>query len=363
MSEQDGVHPALWLLLGALALLAALIVLPLWSFIFGGLIVGFLGHPIFKRLHRWSSGRRALSAAGSLVIVATVVLVPVGWLGYHLVRQAQELAESITLEQLRGMLAQVTEVTQRYLGWPQVEPGETAVQAAIDAGLPRAKEALLAWLPDAAAFLGDFFLGVSIVLFIGYYALRDGDRLVRYVEKLLPLDPDAEERLFDQTTSAMEAVVFGQVATAGVQGIAAGIGLWLFGVPAPIVFGFVCGALSLLPFLGSPVVYIPASGYLLATGQIGQGLGLLAWGLLFVASIDNVLKPKLMGGHAGIHPTVALVGVVGGLIVFGFLGFILGPIVLTLFLTVVEIYKDLREDPPEPDESLTPAPAGDPEAP
>ncbi|PSG96329.1 hypothetical protein BRD56_11605 [Thermoplasmatales archaeon SW_10_69_26] len=356
MGTSEDIHPAMYLLLAALAVLSFLMVAPLWSLIFGGLLVGYLGYPIFARIYDWLAPRRAISAALSLIVLSILVLVPAGYLGYELVLQTQDLAQQVTVADVRESLEGVTNWTREYLGWPETREGQTPADAAIEQAVPQARQAVLNALPNAAQFLAEFGLGVSVVLFIGYYALRDGDRLVDFVEELMPLQPDTEERILDEVRNYTDAVVFGQVATAVVQGLAAGLGFWIFQVPAPVLFGFLTAILSLLPVIGPPLVWLPVSVFLIASGATGRGVGLLIWSALLVSTIDNVVKPKIMSERSGMHPTIALLGVIGGLIAFGFMGFLLGPVILALFLTMLGIYMEQRPTPPQKELDQPPVP-------
>jgi predicted PurR-regulated permease PerM len=359
MRGDEGIHPAMYLLLAMLAVLSFMMIAPLWSLIFGGLLVGYLGYPIFARIYAWLAPRRAISAALSLLVLLVLVLVPAGYLGYELVTQTQGLVTNVTADDVRSSLEGVTNMTREYLGWPEVREGQTPAEAAIEQAVPRLRGAVLSSLPNAAQFLAEFGLGVSVVLFIGYYALRDGDRLVDYVEELMPLEPHTEDRILDEVRNYTDAVVFGQVATAVVQGLAAGLGFWIFQVPAPVLFGFATAVLSLLPVIGPPLVWLPISIFLIASGSTGRGVGLLIWSALLVSTIDNVLKPKIMSERSGMHPTIALLGVIGGLVAFGFMGFLLGPVILALFLTMLNIYMDQRPDPPQRSPSRPPTPDGE----
>lgn len=346
-SERGGIHPMLYLLIGILGVLTFLIVAPLWSFILGGLFLGYLGTPIF----RWVKGyveRRDVAAAASLLLLAVIILAPTGYLGYQLVLETQSIAQGVSTADAQRWLEAGANITREYTGWPEVTGDETPGQALVDEVVPRLRAAVLNWLPNAASFLAEFALGVTVVFFIGYYALRDGDRLVRFVEDFLPLTPATEQRIIDEVQNSLDAVVFGQLLTALGQGVLAGLGFWLFGVPAPVLLGFLSAVLSLLPIVGPPLVWLPAGVFLIVQGHTARGIGLLVWGAILVSTLDNVVKPKLMSERSGMHPTVALLGVLGGLIAFGFMGFLLGPVVLASFLMLVRIYMEQRPEPAPP---------------
>ncbi len=337
------IHPSLYILLGVLAVLSFFIVAPLWPFILGGLLVGYLGYPVFRWLHKHIP-HRAVAASLALIILILAVIVPMGYIGYELVLQTQGLAQQVTVDEVQGMAESAGNLTREYFGWPQVSENQTVADAVIEEVVPRARGAVLGWLPNAPIFLAQFGLGVTVVLFIGYYALRDGDRFIDFIEDLLPLQRSTEQRIIDEMANSLDAVVFGQVATAAIQGALMGVGFWVFGVPAPVLWGFVTAVLSLLPVVGAPIVWLPAGIILIVTGSTGSGIGVLLWGAVLVSTIDNVIKPKIMAERSGMHPTLALLGAIGGLIAFGFMGFLVGPLVLAMLMTFIRIYLEQRQE-------------------
>lgn len=334
-------HPMLYVLLGVLGLLSLMIVAPLWSWVFGGLLLGYLGHPLYRRISR-DVKRRSLAAAIALLLMMVMILVPLSYMGYQLVIQARGLAEGFTAGEVRELLETSTNFTRSNFGWPAVQENETGAEAVIDEVVPRARQAFLNWLPNAATYVGQMTLGIFVAVFVGYYTIKDGDKLVAFVEEALPLRPTTEKELIAEARGALDAVLIGQLLTALIQGSLLGLGFWVFGVPVPIFWAFVATVLSVLPVIGPPFVWGPAALFLIATGDTFRGIGLLIWGAVLVSTSDNIIKPKLMEAHSGMHPTIALLGVLGGLISFGFVGFIVGPVILALFLMLVHVYIDHR---------------------
>lgn len=342
------VDPALYLLLGVLGVLVFLVVAPLWSAIFGGLIVGYLGRPTY----RWLLARvdRPGAAAGlTLTGLSLAVLLPGAYLAYVMVQEATQLARTFTAEDVEAALEGVAELTQTWLGWPATTPETTGAEALAAEILPRLRQVLIGWLPNAATFLVGFLIAATVVAFVAYYTLKDGEALVDFVLDLVPMDPRTEARLLQDVGRSLDAVIFGQVATALVQGALAGIGFWIFGVPSPVLLGFVSAVLSILPAIGPFLVWLPAGVYLLAEGRTGAAVGMLAWGALVVSTADHVIRATVISTRGDMHPTVALVGVIGGFVAFGVMGFILGPVVLALFVTLLRIYLEQRPSPREAD--------------
>lgn len=341
----ERVHPSFYLLMGALGVLVFLVVAPLWSAIFGGLLLGYFSYPAYERV-RDRVERPGAAAGLTLAGLSVLVLVPGGYLGYVMVLEASDLVRTVTAQDVQMALTSFAEFTNAWLGWPEVTPGSTPGEALAADLVPRLRQAVGAWLPNAASFLAGFTVAATIVVFVAYYTLKDGEAMVDFVLDLSPFPEATEERIVGDIGRALDAVVFGQVATALVQGVLAGLGFWVLGVPSPVLLGFVSAVLSILPVIGPFLVWLPASVYLLSIGRTGAGVALFLWGLLVVSTADHVIRSTLISSRGNMHPTIALVGVLGGLLAFGVTGFILGPVVLALFVTLLRIYLEQRPTPP-----------------
>jgi predicted PurR-regulated permease PerM len=149
----------------------------------------------------------------------------------------------------------------------------------------------------------------------------------------------------NRTRDVITAVLYGQLLIAVLQGLVGGLGFLIFGIENPVFWGFTMGVLSFIPLLGPPAVWLPAAIYLIYAGNLVSGIGLIIYGVVIVMNIDNFLKPKLIGGKSGMHPIVVLVGILGGITLFGFAGFIIGPIILALALLIIKFYnEDLKKE-------------------
>lgn len=338
----EGVHPALYTLIGVVGVLVFFVVAPLWAAILGGMLVGYLGYPVMEKVSEHVEGDG--KAAGlSLALIALGLLIPMGLTGYLLVLEARSVFASFTAERTMEWLQSVAEFTRSWVGWPDVDPDQTAGGALLAELAPWLRTQLLSWLPSAAQFAFEFFLAATVVVFIGYYALKDGPALVDFVVDLLPFDPTTETRLVGDVGRYLDAVVFGQVATALVQGALAGLGFWALGVPSPVLLGFLSAVLSILPGIGPFLVWIPAALFLFATGAVVRGTLLVIWGGGIVSTSDHLIRSKVISAKGGMHPSLALVGVIGGLIAFGLMGFVVGPVLLALFVTLLGLYIEERE--------------------
>ena len=188
------------------------------------------------------------------------------------------------------------------------------------------------------------FIGIFTSLFITYYLVKDGGQLVNYAKSILPIKPDDQNKLIKRFSEVTYAVVYGNVIVALLQGMLTSVGFFVFGVPSPFVWGIITVFTSLIPFLGTYVIWLPASVFLMieaynAGDGIGflLGIGLLLYGFLIISSIDNILKPKIIGGRANLHPVLVLLGVIGGLSVFGLIGIIVGPVIIAMTTTTIQM--------------------------
>ncbi len=199
--------------------------------------------------------------------------------------------------------------------------------------------------------LPGIILSVIVTFFITFYLFMDGPKLVEKCKNLIPLKSIHKEHLFKKFQDTTYAVIYGSIIVAVIQGTLGGIGFFLFGIQSPILWGIIMMITALIPFVGTAVIWLPAALIHIGSGTtmndeilLWQGIGLLIYSALIVASIDNILKPKLIGERAGIHPILILLGVLGGLVLFGFIGFIVGPLILAMINALVDIYEKEKSE-------------------
>jgi len=194
-------------------------------------------------------------------------------------------------------------------------------------------------------------LNLFVTFFAVFYLLKDGTALIDKIKRLLPIRVKHREHIFDKLRDTAHAVVYGSLVIAIIQGALGGLGFWMFSVSSPLLWGFMMALFALVPFVGTAVIWLPAAIVMIATGSsegdpvlTWKGIGLLLYGFFIISGIDNILKPMLIGGRAGVHPVLILIGVLGGLAVFGVAGFIIGPLVLAVFKVFLDIYQREYEE-------------------
>jgi predicted PurR-regulated permease PerM len=309
--------------------------------------LAFLLYPLNLRLRRRFAGKAA--AAGLLTILAPIViLLPLSALSIDFVAQISALLQRLQKSAAQLDIKSLSDLQQfpliaRINVWLEAHSGISAEQ--IQSWLVSGTREVLR---GAASMGGGFFwgalgslFGFAVMLFLLFFFLRDGDAMLDRVRRLIPLDEVRKERLFRQLSGVTRAIVVGTSVTALLEGVLVGIGFTIAGLPSPVVFGVLAALLSMLPVGGAAFVWGPAVIWLFGDGRWGFGIFMFAWGLL-LGGLDSVLRPLLISGRARISALAVFIGVLGGIPTFGAIGFIAGPVVLSLALALIEFAEESR---------------------
>jgi predicted PurR-regulated permease PerM len=300
----------------------------------GALALSILSAPLQKWIEL-KTRRPALSATFSVLVVGLIVILPAAFVLERLLEQAAAGAAHIQSEVQSGAL-------QRSLtNYPRVAPVLNQIEQWID--LP----AILASLARLFSSIAASFVRTSLVQMIAFaltfyflfYFLRDRSEALEFVRSMLPLAPDEADHLFGRIADAVEATIYGTLVVAAVQGALGGAMFWALGLPAAAIWGLVMGLLSIVPVLGSFIVWIPAVAFLALNGQWEKAIILAVWGTAVVGSVDNILRPVLVGERLKLHTVVTFISIIGGVIVFGIAGFLLGPMIVTGTIILVQIWR------------------------
>jgi predicted PurR-regulated permease PerM len=325
-----------------------LIFLPFLSSMTWAAFLAFLLFPVNLRLRRRIRGHNSL-AAGLLTIVAPIgVLLPLSLMSIEFAAQISGLLQKLQLSAAKLDINTFADLQKypliaRANIWLQQHGSVSAEQ--IQGWLISGTREIL---QRAAGFGGSFFLGAlssmigfGLMLFLLFFFLRDGDTMVHYARKLIPLDEELKDRLFKHLGDITRAIVFGTSMTAMLQGIFLGLGFTIAQLPSPVVFGVMGALLAMLPVGGTALVWGPAVIYLFLNGHTGLGIFMLLWGIM-LSTLDNILRPLLISGRARVSTLAVFLGVLGGISAFGAIGIIAGPIVLSLALALVEFVEERR---------------------
>ena len=292
---------------------------------------------LFAPVQRWLESklkRRGLAAIASLLVICLIVVIPMTFMGQQLVVEASKGAKLIETKIKSGEWRRTFETK------PHLAPLADKIVRQLD--LPGIIKTFSAWLGNAAGAIvkGSVYqvIGLCLTFYLLFFFLRDRHRVLESLRSLSPLSKAEMDRLFDRVGDTIFATVYGTLAVASVQGLLGGLMFWWLGLSAPLFWGVVMTFLAVLPVLGAFVVWIPAAIFLALEGSLVKALILTLWGMLIVGTVDNLLRPILVGNRLKLHTVLAFMSVVGGLILFGPAGLILGPVVLTVTTVLLEIW-------------------------
>jgi predicted PurR-regulated permease PerM len=340
-----------------LALLALAVLRPFaaaiaWAIV---LAVGLRGP--WRWIERRLASRRGLAAGVAALLAALMVLLPAVALGTVLFEEASQAARWIAAE-LRGQrvtsLGDVVAhpIVAGTLDWLQRWTGVAPATVQSRVGEAAASLSALVAQKSGGFVLGflDALLTFATTIFLLFFFLRDGDTMIAGLADLLPIEPGQRERIVRDLGAMLQAIFRGSLLCALVQGASGGIGWVLAGLPSPVLAGALMAVLSLLPFGGTALVWGPGVLWCWASGRPGAALFLLLWGTIVTAFVaDNLLRPVLLRGAGELNTLVVFLGVFGGLSAFGLLGIFIGPIVLALSCTVVDVLRVQARQAREPE--------------
>ena len=323
-----------------------LIAAPYASAIFLALITAVLFKTLNERILRRLGGRKNIASLFSVLIVLAIIFIPLGVIGRSLIKESAAL---------------YSEVQSKDSGAYSLGPAVSRIESFIESkgfggdlnlkkffNIGPYAERVLIWLSSnlTSFFSSVLRLTLSAFLYILclFYLFRDGRSLAKNILAWSPLFDVHDTLILSKISTTVVSVLRGQLMIGLIQGFLTGIGFWIFGVPHPVIWGSVAAVASLVPAIGTSLVNAPAVIYLFLTGDMFSAFGLLAWAVLAVGLVDNLLGPYLINRGVKIHPFLVLISVLGGISFFGPVGFIAGPVVLSLLFALLELYPIIISD-------------------
>ena len=316
------------------------VIKPFLLSVFIAALFAALFHPLYRRLCAWFGDRKSLASLTTLLIVLFFVVTPLSMVFTVVVSQAADLADRLvplvqsriltpgafsetlsklpfyeTLQPYRSMLLNLAgDMSSNLSGWA-VDMAQTFTKGTISS-----------------------VISLLIILYTMFFLLIDGDRFLYYLLYYIPLNDDDEAKLLARFLSVTRATLKGTAVIGFLQGGLAGAALWFAGIPSALFWAVTMMFLSVVPGIGGAIVWIPATLYLLFSGKVITAIIVGVFCAVVVGAIDNLLRPKLVGSDTQLHELMIFFSTLGGLLLFGFMGFVIGPIIAALFVTVWELY-------------------------
>lgn len=327
-------------LIGVLSIAVLYLFVPFFYPIFWAAVITIVFYPLYKTLGRYIKWQNVNSTLMLLVVLA-VLIIPLILLSLLVVNESFKLFSTIgqynipTTENVSeginvwaeklGLVPYVEIVKEKWTVYAQ--SGSKIIGSHIVSAAKSITQ-------TSAKFIFMFF----VMLYALFFFFRDGEKMIKRVMHLSPLGDTYENMLLDRFTSTIRATLKGTFIVGGVQGIIGGILFWVTGVPGAFVWAVVMTAVAILPGVGPVIVWIPAAVLMLVFGHTWQGLTIVAVGAGVIGTIDNLLRPMIVGKDIEMHPVIVLFSTLGGILIFGISGFIIGPVIAALYMAVVSIY-------------------------
>jgi predicted PurR-regulated permease PerM len=324
-----------------------LLLKPLLIIFLVSIILTYIFYPVYKKI-KSSLKRESISIMITLILIVVIFLMPFVFVASQIPKQTSNIYNyanenvvgkgffDISCENVNSAKCNTVNFVS--------DSGYFNFDKIVDATFKKITE----FAAHIVVRIPNIIVGVVLALFISFFLFKDGKKLMDNVIKMLPLNKKYSNKLVDQFDRVTYSVIYAHIIVAIVQGVLGAIGFYIFGIESAIFWGVVMSIFALLPLMGPTIIWIPASLLLLANGIIansywgmGMGVGLLLYGILIISASDNILRLKIIGGRADVHPLTVLVGIIGGINLFGLTGIFIGPIALSLLIT---FFRDFSEN-------------------
>ncbi|MBY0454344.1 MAG: AI-2E family transporter [Burkholderiaceae bacterium] len=331
------------LLLAVVSLAFAAILWPFYAAIFWGVALTILFAPLHRRLLRRMPQRRNLAALATLVLCLVGVILPVALLSISLVQQGSQIYDRLHSGQLNVGLY-FEQIMAALPPWASgmLDRMELTSVAALQHKLSTMAVQASQFVASRVFNIGQntfqFLMSVGIMLYLLFFLLRDGAALAVRLRDAVPLNNEYKHKLSEKFTTVIRATVKGSLVVAAVQGMLGGFIFAVLGIQGAVLWGVLMAFLSLLPAIGSGLIWVPVAIYFFATGAVWQAVTLTAFGVGVMGLVDNILRPLLVGKDTKMPDYVVLISTLGGMSLFGLNGFVMGPVIAALFMSAWDIF-------------------------
>jgi len=288
-----------------------------------------LFHPVYQAIKSIMPKFDGIASFLTLLIAIIIILAPLTFFGFKIFNEAQNLYTGLVSDSATPVITFFHKQLNRITPWLNID-------------IKQYIEQMIGLLVGNLGLIISKFSNIAMMVFLSliafYFLLKDSLKLKNAIIKISPLSEKNTNKIIFTLGDTIKTVIRGSLIVTIVQGILIGLGFWIFGLDNPVLWGSVSIVASLIPVIGASLVIIPGIISLVISGNILAAIGLTAWSILLVGTSDNFLRPYLIGNNSNVHPLLVLFSVIGGLVIFGATGFLLGPLALSFFLTLVEIF-------------------------
>ncbi len=324
---------------------------PMITILLSSVLLAYISYPLYKKIFK-KIPNKSISIVLSLLLVIIVVLIPFIFLAFEITQQGYYFYNSLSTNIVKGALFGFSCTSADSRVCALLNKAETfSLERLSIFGFDKQLQKLIPVLEEKITL---FIISIPIMvaaifltLIISYFILKDWQTILKKTVDTLPMRTKTIKRLIKEFGSITHTVIYAQLFVAFVQGVIGTIGFYIFGVPFPIFFGVLISFCSLIPNIGTSIIWAPVSLFIILSGYLshdywllGKGIALFFYGLLIISTIDNILLAKIVHAKAKVNQIIVMIGVIGGAIMFGFAGIFIGPILLPLLLTYFETFKE-----------------------
>ncbi|WP_420993304.1 AI-2E family transporter [Cupriavidus sp. 30B13] len=370
----DMQQKAFYLLLAAVSIAFCFVLWPFFGAVFWGAILAIIFTPPNNWLTRRMGGRRNLAALTTLALCLLIVVLPLIFVTGALIQEISTVYQQIKSGQLNfgayfqqavhALPPSVNRVLDRF-GMADI----AGVQEKLTAGAAQGSQLIATQALSIGQNTFQFVISFGVMLYLLFFLLRDGPQISRRIVQAIPLSEPHKQHLLRKFTTVARATVKGNIVVAAVQGALGGLIFWFLGIQGSLLWGVLMAFLSLLPAVGAALIWGPVAIYFLLTGAVGKGAILIGFCVVVIGTVDNVLRPLLVGKDTRMPDWVVLISTLGGMALFGLNGFVIGPLIAALFIASWDLSTSTRDEierreaaqdqaaatPPAPDAAAGPA--------
>ena len=323
---------------------------PLINTILSGFVFSYLVYPIYLFIYRKTKKPRLSSFLVCLLFIVVItlpILMSLNSLTQEVISIGKKFSDTDIIDDVLEFRCdsdtRICNTMNRMLDTSVIETTFADLISEFTTGMRKYVGEILLSIPSV-------IINIFIILFMMYYLLIDGKLFLARLYKSVPVGDKHKVNIFRKTKKVLGGILYGNIFVGAIQGFLGGVGFYMFGIKAPIVWGIIMFLFSFLPFIGTAVIWFPAAAYLIITSFLNSdptglwmGIGLLVYCALFVSTIDNFIRPKLVSNYTNIHPVLILFGVLGGIVVFKAAGIIIGPLIVGLFITLLDMFEQEKD--------------------
>jgi predicted PurR-regulated permease PerM len=321
-------------ILTVLIVLSFFLLKPILLSIIMGFILAFAFTPVYNKLYKFIKSKN-IASLFICVLLVLLIFLPLWFLTPILVDQSIKIYLSVQ------NIDFVTPLKSIFPSLFASEEFSVEIGSILHSFITKAANSLMNSFSQLILNFPSIFLQFLVVFFTFFFILKDKEKLIAYIQSLLPFSKDVEKKLFKSSKDITSSVIYGQIIVGIIQGLIVGVGFFIFKVPNALILTLFASLAGVIPIIGPGIVWVPVVIYLFITGNTFSAIGVLIFGLAS-SIIDNIIKPLFVSKRTTLHPALIIIGMVGGFFLFGVLGFILGPLIIAYLLIVLEVYRNKK---------------------